>query len=183
MNGAKNKVVGIGSTIVSWITGIPGKLGALGSKFGAAGKELLQKFIDGMKNAAGIISGIAGNVWDAVRGLLNKAISKINAALEFKIGIPGPDINVNLPDIPQLATGGRATAATLAVIGEGREPETVLPDSVLSGLLDRAHAAGQASGASGSNGKGDSWHLTIRPDESASQFRERLWFTMHTRPA
>lgn len=182
---AKDLVRGGFGWIVDHIAGIPRRIAGLAGKFGKAGKDLLQGFIDGMKNAAGIISGIAGNVWNAVKGLLNGAIDKINAALEFTIDLPGPkNLDVNLKNIPHLATGGRATSDTLAVIGDGREPESVLPDSMLRGLLERAHAAGQRS-AAGNNGdgKGDTWHLTIRPDESASQFRERLWFTMHTRPA
>jgi phage-related protein len=129
------------SLVVDGIKALPGKLMALGSKFLSTGKALIGKFVDGIKNASGIISGIAGNVWDTLRGLINGAIDKLNSALEFEIGIPGPNIHFNLPDISHLATGGRATGATLAVIGEGREPETVLPDSVLRGLLERTAAA------------------------------------------
>lgn len=154
LNAALSIVRGLGGKVVSWIAGIPGKLLSLGSKFASAGKSILQKFIDGMKNAAGIISGIAGNVWDTVRGLLNGAIGKINDALEFKIKVGPKSFSINPPDIPQLATGGRATSATLAVIGEGREPESVLPDSVLRGLLERAHAAGAAGADRGSRGDG-----------------------------
>ena len=51
--------------------------------------------------------------------------------------------------LPQLATGGRATRGTLAVIGEGAEPESVLPDSVLRGLLERANRAGQEQSRGG----------------------------------
>lgn len=170
--------------IVDHITGIPRRIAGLAGKFGKAGRDLLQGFIDGMKNAAGIISGIAGNVWNAVKGLLNGAIDKINAALEFTIDLPGPkNLDVNLKNIPHLATGGRATSDTLAVIGDGREPESVLPDSMLRGLLERAHAAGQRSANGSEGGKGDTWNVYQQPGESASQFRERMWFTMHTRPA
>jgi len=101
--------------------------------------------VDGLKNAGGVVSDIAGNVWNAVRGLLNSAIGKINSALNFSIPIPGPNIQVRAGQIPTLATGGRATGATLALIGEGREPETVLPDSMLRGLLER-NAGGGAVG-------------------------------------
>jgi phage-related minor tail protein len=47
----------------------------------------------------------------------------------------------------KLASGGRVTGATVALIGEGREPETVLPDSLLRGLLERT--AAQAAGPGG----------------------------------
>jgi tape measure domain-containing protein len=173
----------LGSRIRDWIAGIPGKLLSLGSRFGSAGRSILQSFIDGMKNAAGIIAGIAGNVWNTVRGLLNGAITRINRALEFRIKLPaGRSININPPDIPHLATGGRATGATLAVIGEGREPESVLPDSVLRGLLERAHAAGAASRDNGGGRNAPLIGQVVQaPGESADLLAERLWFKTRTR--
>lgn len=182
MDAGKEKVTGIGSTIVGWIEGVPGKLLNKLGDFTSAGRQLLQGFVDGMKNAAGVIEGIAGNVWTTVRGLINGAITKINTALEFTIDLPGPkNVTINPPDIPQLATGGRATAATLAVIGEGREPESVLPDSVLRGLLERAHAAG----AAGNGGRGYNGPLIGKvvqaPNQSADDLAERLWFKTRTR--
>ena len=180
MQAGKDKVTGIGGDIVGWIEGIPGKIAGLGVKFATAGRDLLQGFIDGMKNAAGVIEGIASNVWTGVKGLLNDAIDKINAALEFTIHLPGPDLHVDLPNIPHLATGGRATAATLAVIGEGREPESVLPDSVLRGLLDKAHAAGMAMAGAG-NGGPLIGQVVQREGESTDELAERLWFKTRTR--
>jgi len=112
--------------VVDFVKSIPDKLGNLAGKFGNAGKDLIRAFVDGMKNAAGIIAGIAGNVWNTVKGLLNAAIDKINSALEFKISLPGPDISVNLPDIPHLAKGGIVRRPTLALIGEAG-PEAVVP--------------------------------------------------------
>lgn len=118
------------AAVVEFVKGIPGKLGDLAGKFGNAGKDLIHAFVDGMKNAAGIITGIAGNVWNTVKDLLNDAIDKINAALEFKISLPGPDVNVNLPNIPHLARGGIVRArsgGTLALLGEGGHDEAVVP--------------------------------------------------------
>lgn len=183
-NGALNIARSIGGQIVGWITSIPGKLGALGAKFGRAGKGLLQDFIDGMKNAAGIISGLAGNVWDAVRGMINGGIDKINAALEFTIDLPGPkNLSVNIKNIPHLATGGRATRDTLAVIGDGREPESVLPDSMLRGLLERAHDAGRKAGDGSDGGRNAPLigQVVQSAGESADTLAERLWFKTRTR--
>lgn len=122
--------------IVDAVRSIPGRLRDLGGMFLEAGKAIIGKFVDGLRGAGGLVSDIAGNVWDAVSGMINSAIDKINSALEFKIGLPGPDIHVNPPNIPHVASGGRATGATLAIIGEGAEPETVLPDSLLLKLVD-----------------------------------------------
>lgn len=143
--------------VVAFVKAMPGRLLRLGALFASAGRSIIGKFVDGLRNAAGIVSGIAGNVWDAVRGMINGAIDKINGALNFTIHLPGPDLNVHVGNIPHLlASGGRVTGATLAVIGEGREAESVLPDSLLRGLLEdvHAHGAGQAQA-------GGVAHLTI----------------------
>lgn len=120
-----------GAAVVSAVRGIPGKLRALGGVFGSAGRALIQAFVNGMKNAAGIVSGIAGKVWTAVKRMLNGAISRINSALEFRIAIPGaPDVNINPPNIPQLAKGGIARARSggvIAQLAEAGHDEAVVP--------------------------------------------------------
>lgn len=146
---ARDTVTRGAAKVIDFIRGLPGKIRALGGKFLDVGKAIIGKFVDGLQNAAGVIGGIAGNIWDALQGLLNGAIDKINGALSFTLHIPGPDISINPPDIPHLATGGRATGGTLAVIGEGSEAETVLPDSLLRGLLENVHASGASSRGGG----------------------------------
>ena len=128
--------------IVDQIKAIPGRLRALGGVFADAGRAIIGKFVDGLKNAAGVVSGIAGNVWGAVKSLLNSAIDKINAALEFTINLPGPDVHINPPNIPHLAKGGIVTRPTLALIGEAG-PEAVVP-------LTGPHAPPRAGLAGGS---------------------------------
>lgn len=129
-SGIKGLVAAGATAIVNSIKGIPGRVKALAGSFKEAGKHLIQSMVDGLKNAAGIISGIAGNVWDAVKRLLNGGIDRINAALEFKISLPGPDIGVNPPNIPHLAKGGIVRArrgGTLALLGEAGADEAVIP--------------------------------------------------------
>lgn len=144
-NNVKSLVTGPMTAIVDYVRGIPGRIAGLAGKFAGAGRSIIGAFVDGLKNAGGVISGIAGNVWDAVRTLLNGGIDRINAALEFSIKLPGKNISVNPPNIPHLATGARATGATLAVIGEGAEAETVFPDSKLAGFLARMTQAATAN--------------------------------------
>lgn len=125
--------------VVDIVTGLPGKIGALGGKFLNAGKNLIGQFVNGLKGAGKLVSDIAGNIWNAVKGLLNNGIDAVNNALEFTINLPfGKSITINPPDIPHLATGGIVTRPTLAVIGDnpgGRE--AVIP---LSG--PNAHGLG-----------------------------------------
>jgi TP901 family phage tail tape measure protein len=122
------------SDVVDWIRDIPQKLKDQASKWKAAGKSLIDAFVDGMKNAAGIITGIAGNVWDTVRDLLNAAIDKINSALEFDIGFSafGKDIkkHIDPTDIPHIYTGGIVRGSQkgmLAVLGDKGYDEAVIP--------------------------------------------------------
>ena len=91
-------------------------LKGLGSKGLAVGKAFAQ----------GIIDFINRNV-----------IDKINDLLEFKISAFGASYTVNPPDIghiPALADGGIVTSPTLAMIGEGRGPEAVIPLSKLGSM-------------------------------------------------
>lgn len=91
-------------------------------------------------NVFGELSNIAKAPINAVISVINMVLSKIN---EMKISIPdwvpgvgGKTLGFNIPQIPMLATGGIATAPTLAMVGEGGEPEAVLPLSKLAQLLD-----------------------------------------------
>lgn len=44
-------------------------------------------------------------------------------------------MGINIPEIPMLAAGGIATGPSLAMVGEGREPEAILPLSRLGGMM------------------------------------------------
>jgi len=165
------------SMYVDAFTSIPGKLLRLGGLFLDAGKHVIQSFIDGLKNAAGLVSDVAGNIWNAVKTLLNDGIDKLNAALEFRISVLGKGVTINPPDIPHLAGGGRATAGTLAVIGEGREPETVLPDSMLRGLLERAAGQGAVGHLTITNWRDGTGYFRLVAEESLAadnRFRRDL---------
>lgn len=109
------------------VASLPGRIAGLAGRFGAVGKSIISAFVHGMSNAAGVVSGIAGNVWSAVKGLLNNAISKVNAALNFTISLPGPDVHINAGQIPYLAKGTRRFGGGLAVVGEEGPELVALP--------------------------------------------------------
>jgi TP901 family phage tail tape measure protein len=137
-------IKGLGALLLAGIKAIPGLLKGAGSLFVAAGKFLIQAFVDGMKNAAGLIEGIACNVWNFVRGLLNGAIAHINAALEFTVNPPGPgSVTINPPDIPALSKGGVLTAPTMAWVAEAGQDEAVIPLKKLWNEIDRVYKAGR----------------------------------------
>ena len=93
----------------------------------------------------GLWNGIIGAVKTAVNSIvsmLNWVIGKIN---KIHIGpLPkwdilgeyaGAEIGFNLSKIPKLADGGIATGPTLAMVGEGREDEAIMPLSKLGSLM------------------------------------------------
>lgn len=144
--GIKSIAANLAGDLVEAVRSIPGKLKALGDLFAGAGKSLIGAFVNGMKNMPDLVASIAGNVWDAVKGLINSAIDGINDALEFTIDIPGPkNVGVNPPDIPHLASGGIASG--LALVGE-HGPELVgFPDG--SRVFSATRSAQLAAGGQG----------------------------------
>ncbi len=125
--------------VVGFFTDLPGRilesLGAVGSAALDVGKEIIKKLGEGISGVVGFTTDIAAAVAKAVKGAINAIIDKVNAAFEFKIGVPfGPDIHVNPPDIPKLHGGGifnsgRGEGLALLQDGEGvftRDQMTVL---------------------------------------------------------
>ena len=98
---------------------------------------------------------IFGGIWDGMKAIfvapinfiirvLNFLISKINT-ISFDLPnwkilgeYAGAHIGFNLSQIPEvaLAQGGIVTGPTTALVGEGSEPEAVLPLSKLADLID-----------------------------------------------
>lgn len=101
--------------IVGWVAGLPGRIG---------------------RAASGMWDSIVSNF----KGAINTLIAMWNG-LSFTLGggsfmgVDIPSVTLNTPDIPYLAAGGVTTGPTLAMIGEGREDEAVLPLSKLDGML------------------------------------------------
>ena len=151
--------------IVDVIRGVPGKIAGLAGGFKDAGKAIIDGLISGISTATGFVTGIAGSIWNVLKGLINTAIDQINTALEFSIPVPGPlpDIPINAPNIPRLATGGIVNRPTLALIGESG-PEAVVP-------LDRR--SGRAPVAGGVNITVENMHVAGYSD-MMSQLQHRV---------
>jgi hypothetical protein len=82
---------------------------------------------------ANVISAPFKAAFRAVASLWNNTVGK----LSFKVPwwVPGlGNKGFDVPDIPELAKGGIVTGPTLAMIGEGREPEAVIPLSKLGSM-------------------------------------------------
>ena len=91
-------------------------------------------------NLFGMSVNLAKAPINGVISAINWVLSKINSISvtipDWVPGVGGKTLGFNIPTIPQLAEGGVATSPTLAEIGEGGEPEAVMPLSKLAALLD-----------------------------------------------
>lgn len=102
-------------------------------------REAFQGLSDIVSSIFGAIGGvIKAPINAAIRGI-NWVISKINR-ISFDVpswipGIGGSHFGINLPTIPALAEGGIVTQATMALVGEGKEHEAVIPLSKLDKLV------------------------------------------------
>lgn len=133
INFAKAVVVNGFNEIVDFIFSVPDRIKALGPIFLQAGLNLIKSFMNGFRNVGSFIGDVAGDIVNAVKGFLNKAIDKIN------IGIAAVDAFLpgDLPRIPKLAGGAlvkKRPGGILANIGEGSEDEVVAPLSKLGDL-------------------------------------------------
>ena len=79
-----------------------------------------------------------GSIVNGIRGSINVILRAINAmirglnAVRFDVPrwvpvIGGKSWGMNIPQVPMLAQGGKVTRATLAMVGEGKDEEAVLP--------------------------------------------------------
>jgi len=123
---------------------------------GATGvlKGLIQ-FVSGVfsgdwKKAWDGVKETFGNTFEALKGLfktpINWIINKLNGFIDGlnKIQVPDwvPEVGgkgINIPHIPTLAKGGIVDKATLAMIGEGKSAEAVIPlDRTLTKYMSEA---------------------------------------------
>jgi hypothetical protein len=147
-----NFVINLFKTVFNWAkNNWPLLLAILTGPFGLAFAAILHfkdsviGVFNGLKDlAATIFNGIGA----AYKGVINAVISTLEKGLNFAIkglntildGIDkaaGPWVNFgSIPEVnlPRLAEGGIVTSPTIAMIGEGREPEAVIPLSKLGSM-------------------------------------------------
>jgi CII-binding regulator of phage lambda lysogenization HflD len=106
-------------------------------------------FIGFFRGLPGRIASAASGMWDGIKSGFRSAVNFLIAGwnrLSFTIGggsIAGvsiPSLTLSTPNIPFLAEGGIVTSPTLAMIGEGREDEAVMPLSKLEQLINTTAA-------------------------------------------
>lgn len=140
-------VIGILTNLIEFVTNV------FSGNWSAAWQNIVNIF----GNVFGMIVNLAKVPINAVISAINWVLSKINSISvtipDWVPGVGGKTLGLNIPTIPALAAGGVATAPTLAMIGEGGEPEAVLPLSKLAALLDEWSKKPKPGG--GTQGGGD----------------------------
>ena len=107
-----------------------------------------QKAWSGLRN---ILAGMFDMLPDLIKAPINKMTSMISGAWDsvknkvkgwFGFGDKQLDIQIKtaagqntVSDVPQLARGGIVTSPTLSLIGEGTEPEAIMPLSKLNAFF------------------------------------------------
>lgn len=118
-----------------------------------------QNIVNIFGNLFGMIVNLAKAPINGVISAINWVLSKINSISvtipDWVPGVGGETLGFHIPTIPQLAEGGVATSPTLAEIGEGGEPEAVMPLSKLADLLDNWPKPKPGGGGGQTGGDGE----------------------------
>lgn len=156
----KGTISGYITTVVNYFKGLPGRavsgIGNIASritgKFSSI-KGTIKGYLDTVVN---YFKGLPGRITSAVSGMFDGIKGAFKSAINWVVGkwnnlsftIPGitafgktvGGFTLSTPNIPYLADGGVITAPTLAMVGEGRESEAVLPLSKLERLINVSSA-------------------------------------------
>lgn len=126
-----------------------------------------QNIVNIFGNLFGMIVNLAKAPINGVISAINWVLSKINSISvtipDWVPGVGGKTLGFNIPTIPQLAEGGVATSPTLAEIGEGGEPEAVMPLSKLADLLDEYTKKPKPTGGAGRQEDGGGETIVFSP--------------------
>lgn len=140
LNGLQNAFVTIAPIVENIMGVLTGLIEFLTGVFSGNWEMAWQGICDIVSNLVQGLVQIVKLPINAIIGAVNSVIGAINnCGFTIPDWVPvlgGKSFSINLPTIPMLAAGGIATAPTLAMIGEGGEPEAVMPLSKLAELLD-----------------------------------------------
>ena len=159
LNGLQNAFVTIAPIVENIIGVLTGLIEFLTGVFSGNWEMAWQGICDIVSNLVQGLVQIVKLPINAIIGAVNSVIGAINnCGFTIPDWVPvlgGKSFSINLPTIPMLAAGGIATAPTLAMIGEGGEPEAVLPLSKLAALLDEWTKPKPQGGGGPEDGDGD----------------------------
>jgi SLT domain-containing protein len=144
----KDQIIGFIKGVIDWVTNnwklilaiLTGPFGLAILAITTFKDQIINVFsiiYNGIKATMGFIADVITApfkaAFKAVAGLWNNTVGKLSFTVPGWVpGIGGKGFDV--PDIPMLENGGIVTKATLAMIGEGNEPEAVIPLSKLGSM-------------------------------------------------
>lgn len=145
-------------------------LNAYAKLFGDLWNKLSPAFVDFAGNFGNAMGNAFKNAFNGVlkfiNGFINDPINAINSAIDAINKIPGVKIGkLSKVSIPMLAEGGIVSKSTLAMIGEGREPEAVVPLSKLDDMI--------SNGGQSSNNRTNHYNITIQGAFATSSSDQR----------
>jgi phage-related minor tail protein len=159
LNGLQNAFVTIAPIVENIMGVLTGLIEFLTGVFSGNWEMAWQGICDIVSNLVQGLVQIVKLPINAIIGAVNSVIGAINnCGFTIPDWVPvlgGKSFSINLPTIPMLAAGGIATAPTLAMIGEGGEPEAVMPLSKLAALLDEWTKPKPQGGGGPEDGDGD----------------------------
>ena len=130
---------GVGGAVKGIISALGGIIGFVKNVFTGQWSAAWESVKSVFANIFGAVASIAKVPINGIISAINLMIGAINS---IKVDIPdwvpgmgGKTLGFNIPQIPALASGGIVTAPTTALIGEGAEPEAVMPLSKLGALI------------------------------------------------
>lgn len=131
----------IKSKFNGWSEFWAGLWGKVKAKFTGLGKAIGGAMTTAIKNGINAVIG-------KVEAIVNKAIDRINSAIDWVNKYkPGKDFqHVNHVELQRLASGGIVDKATIAMIGEGRSAEAVVPLDKLWAQMEKMNAQQPATG-------------------------------------
>lgn len=151
-NALKNVPGWFGSAFSKAWSAIKGKFAGWSEFWSGLWDKVKNKFSNIGKALGGAISTSLKSGVNAMIGkiesIINLAIDRINSAIDWVNKYkPGKDFkHVGHVDLPELASGGIVNAATVALIGEGKSPEAVVPLDKLWAQMEKMNAQ-QAAGS------------------------------------
>ena len=144
----KDQIIGFIKGVIDWITNnwklilaiLTGPFGLAILAITTFKDQIINAFsiiYNGIKATMGFIANVITAPFKAAFNAIAKLWNNTVGSLSFTVpswvpGIGGKGFNV--PDIPELKDGGIVTQATLAMIGEGNEPEAIIPLSKLGSM-------------------------------------------------
>jgi tape measure domain-containing protein len=125
-------------------------------------------FVAAFSTIRGVVNQILNGIGSAIRSVvqsINNVIGGANGALA-RLRLPQIPF-LPVPNIPQFANGGVVTKPTLAMVGEGGQPEYIVPQSKAANFAQnyiggKRGASAINSASSGSGGGGTATQVSIQ---------------------